>query len=254
MTKPSASSLTHLFILSILWVTCLAVPGCCQGVGTGFPITPHDRGLKSKGPSLLKQVSQQPFTRALLAGAVATNIARHWDTEAGPRVRASNMAEFDGIDVGDVYGDGATLTGLSLVTWGVGAIGKRDHLRETGWMMMKGLILDGLMVNAVKVGVARTRPDGSDSRSFPSGHTSSAFTVSTILARRYGWKMAIPAYTLATTTAIARMEDNRHYLSDVVAGAALGVAIGELITGGQSAHSRLQVTTTASTVGLKLRF
>jgi membrane-associated phospholipid phosphatase len=185
---------------------------------------------------------------------VLTNISRHWDSEAGPRVRNSDMAEFDGIDVGDIYGDGATLAGLSLLTWGSGAIGKRDHLRETGWMMTKGLILDGLMVNAIKVGVRRTRPDGSDSRSFPSGHSSSAFTISTILSRRYGWKMAIPAYTLATTTAIARMEDNRHYLSDVVAGAALGVAIGELITGGESAHSRLQVTTTTSTVGLRLRF
>lgn len=58
--------------------------------------------------------------------------------------------------------------------------------------------------------------------SFPSGHTSSAFATAGSLAYAYGWKVGVPAYTLASAIGIARIRDERHWSSDIVAGAFLG--------------------------------
>jgi membrane-associated phospholipid phosphatase len=77
---------------------------------------------------------------------------------------------------------------------------------------------------ALKFTVQRERPDGSNDRSFPSGHAAGGFAAATALARHYGWKVAIPAYLGATFIAAARVYDNKHYLSDVTFGAAMGIA------------------------------
>lgn len=63
--------------------------------------------------------------------------------------------------------------------------------------------------------------------SFPSGHSSSAFATATALAYAYGWKAGVPAYLAATSIAAARVSENAHWLSDVVAGAALGMYWGQ---------------------------
>jgi membrane-associated phospholipid phosphatase len=72
--------------------------------------------------------------------------------------------------------------------------------------------------------VQRERPDGSNNVSFPSGHAAGGFAVAGVLAHHYGWKAAIPAYLGAAYIAAARVHDNKHYLSDVTFGAAMGIA------------------------------
>ena len=62
---------------------------------------------------------------------------------------------------------------------------------------------------------------------FPSGHTITAFCFAPVVTRYWGWGAGVPAYLLATLTGLARVEGSHHYLSDVIAGAALGVIIGE---------------------------
>lgn len=71
--------------------------------------------------------------------------------------------------------------------------------------------------------ISRERPSGRNDLSFPSGHASSAFTTAGSLSYAYGWEIGVPAYTLATAIALARVNDNVHWLSDVVSGAALGI-------------------------------
>ena len=70
----------------------------------------------------------------------------------------------------------------------------------------------------------RERPDGSNTQSFPSGHSASAFATAGVLQRHYGWKVGVPAAVVAAYVATARVHDNKHYLSDVIFGAALGIA------------------------------
>lgn len=73
----------------------------------------------------------------------------------------------------------------------------------------------------VKIGVNRTRPNGAD-YSFPSGHTSASFSSAGYIQQRYGWKKGGAAYAAATFVGWTRIKANKHYVSDVVAGAALG--------------------------------
>lgn len=82
----------------------------------------------------------------------------------------------------------------------------------------------------LKYAVHKRRPDGSDRRSFPSGHSSLVFTDASFLMRRYGWKFGVPAYALATYVAWGRVYVRKHDFWDVAAGAAIGSAIGLLAT------------------------
>ncbi|MEO5612561.1 MAG: phosphatase PAP2 family protein [Sphingomicrobium sp.] len=74
------------------------------------------------------------------------------------------------------------------------------------------------------------RPDHSNDKSFPSGHTSTSFAAAASLEKRYGWKAGLPAHAVALFVAVARVEANKHFVHDVVVGAAIGEAAGWLIT------------------------
>lgn len=241
--------------------------GCCLTLllfispAPGLSQTPEGftalsvRSSASGEASWAKRLWRSELTRTLVAGLALTRIATHFDSPARRDMAAQNWLEFGGVDAGDTYGDGAQLVALSAATWGLGAIAGKPELRQTGGTMIKGLVLDAVLVASLKSAVGRTRPDGSDTRSFPSGHTSGAFTISTILARRHGWKIGIPAFGLATFAGVARMEDDRHYLSDVVAGAALGIAVGQLVTPKpRRDEAGLQVVAGPTKVGLRLKF
>ena len=69
----------------------------------------------------------------------------------------------------------------------------------------------------------KLRPDGTDYMSFPSGHTSSAFAGASFVHFRYGIKYSIPLYLLAGFTGYSRIESNKHYIEDVIAGAGLAI-------------------------------
>ncbi len=76
---------------------------------------------------------------------------------------------------------------------------------------------------ALKYSVPETRPDGTDNKSFISGHTSAAFSGASFIQRRYGWKLGIVAYAAASFTGWSRIESKKHYLGDVARGAAIGI-------------------------------
>jgi membrane-associated phospholipid phosphatase len=71
--------------------------------------------------------------------------------------------------------------------------------------------------------VRKTRPDGSDQQSFPSGHTSSAFSGAAFLGTRYGWQWGVPAYAAAAFVGYSRVQANQHFVDDVVAGASIAL-------------------------------
>ena len=75
---------------------------------------------------------------------------------------------------------------------------------------------------ALKYTVKRERPDGSNDRSFPSAHTMFAFQGATFIHQRYGLEYAIAAYFGAAFVGYSRIQADKHYLGDVLAGAAIG--------------------------------
>lgn len=83
------------------------------------------------------------------------------------------------------------------------------------------------------------RPDGSDNKSFPSGHTSVSFAAAATLEKRYGWKAGLPALVVASFVGLARVQADKHYVHDVVAGAAIGSISGLLLTSRHDDRVRL---------------
>lgn len=92
-------------------------------------------------------------------------------------------------------------------------------------------LLMGGAVNTLKHSTNVVRPDGSNNHSFPSGHTATAFMTATMLTKEYGHKSAwvgIGAYSVASATGLMRMANNKHWLSDVLTGAGIGILSTEL--------------------------
>ena len=85
--------------------------------------------------------------------------------------------------------------------------------------------------NGLKTQTKVTRPDNSNNHSFPSGHTATAFMTATMMHKEYGERSpwySIGAYSVATATGLTRMANNKHWLSDVLAGAGFGILSTEL--------------------------
>ena len=93
-----------------------------------------------------------------------------------------------------------------------------------------GLAATGGVTFLLKEAIPERRPDGSDNKSFPSGHTSISFASAATLEKRYGWRAGAPAFAVATLVGVARVEARRHHWYDAVAGAAIGTTGGLLLT------------------------
>ena len=86
------------------------------------------------------------------------------------------------------------------------------------------------VTKVLKQVIPEERPDHSNHHSFPSGHTSSSFAAAATLEKRYGWKVGIPAHLVAAFVGVARVQADKHFVHDVIAGAVIGEAAGWLVT------------------------
>jgi membrane-associated phospholipid phosphatase len=120
----------------------------------------------------------------------------------------------------------------ALATYGVGRFTKSDRVSAIGSDLIRAQLLTQAVTAGIKMSVRRTRPDGTQF-SFPSGHTSVSFASATVLQRHLGLKVGIPAYAVATYVAAQRIQERRHFLSDVAFGAAFGIAAGRTVTVGR---------------------
>lgn len=117
----------------------------------------------------------------------------------------------------------------AVIATAVMAVLGRIHGARWGLFLISAVIASGVVVNLLKIAIGRERPQREDplgpwAFSFPSGHTTTIATVATVIVLRWPrlWPAAIP---LVAIVAAARVCDHGHHLSDVVAGAVLGVAV-----------------------------
>jgi membrane-associated phospholipid phosphatase len=207
----------------------------------GIP-TPVPEAAKASRPNLVRQIGsdfKSVFTTkenllVLGLGAGAAWTASPLDEEIAFSRFNSEIHEGGALDevfeAGTPLGGAAVQVGGAFATWGLGKLFSRPDVEELGRDLVRAQIVTLSLTQAVKVVAGRTRPDGSDNQSFPSGHASGSFATATVLQRHYGWKVGIPAYAVAGYIAASRLSNARHYLSDVVFGASVGILVGRTIT------------------------
>ncbi len=182
------------------------------------------------------RAAKSPYTWAPLAGAALLQIG-DWDSELADWASENTPVFGSQQSARDASG---TLKDISVAAWLVTALAtpSGDSSREWLAAKSKGIavgvtasLLTGGITSAVKNWSDRTRPDGSNTDSFPSGHSSSASAYATLAARNvqsidmganYRRTMEIGFGVIAAGTAWARVEGGVHYPSDVLAGMALG--------------------------------
>jgi hypothetical protein len=159
------------------------------------------------------------------------------------RISGDEIAEFDrGVKASRIVSTAGSVYGLGAVAGAFYLFGRSkndDRARETGLLSAEALVNSMIVESALKGITQRARPltgverseffDGGNS--FPSGHSTQAWAVATVIANEYRDRrvVQVAAYGAATAVSVARFTGHKHYLSDVVAGSALGYAIGKYV-------------------------
>lgn len=170
---------------------------------------------------------------ALILGAAGgiTLAARRYDV--GLTRLVSTAPSLDrAFEPGDQMGGGVAQVGGAFATFAIGRMVHSPRLTIVGADLVRAQIVNTVLTHGIKLAVGRTRPDGG-AFSFPSGHTSSSFATAAVLQRHFGWKAGVAAFGLAGYIAGSRLQENKHYLSDGIIGAAVGIVAARTVTIGR---------------------
>lgn len=213
---------------------------CCGalcGVALLFTATVHDCAIaQSTPPESDETVTSERHTflnRATLVlglGLGAGALAREEFDNTDEMARIIDGSPFAGaLDVADIYGSGVAMGATSLGLLALGRATGDPELYAVGKDLTSSMLLTWSAVWALKLTINAKRPNGGD-YSFPSGHTATAFAAAPVLAKHFGPKVGYVSYGMAILTGMARMEDQKHYLGDVLAGAAIGLVASREVT------------------------
>ena len=175
--------------------------------------------------TLFKTLSVPLYTFAggsLIAG---TSAGRKWE---------GNIRNGFDINRKHIRVDDYTQYAPAALVFALDAAGMKGKYKPQQQLLMygTGVIATAAVVQSMKRIIGRERPDGSDFRSFPSGHTSTAFVAAEFLNQEFGrehpW-ISVAGYATAGLTGYLRLYNDQHWLGDVLAGAAIGMGTTKLI-------------------------
>jgi hypothetical protein len=196
------------------------------------PPTPPHTGLRALFANLVEDVKHLPSKQNALLLGIGGGLA----AGAHPLDQTFNVhlrSHYDVVNAafapGKYFGNTPEQVALSLGTYAFGRWFTAPKVSHLGMDLLQAQILTELVVQPTKFAVGRQRPDASNHQSFPSGHSAITFAGATVLERHLGWRKSLLAYTVASYVAASRLHDNRHYLSDVVFGAAVGSIAGRSV-------------------------
>lgn len=177
--------------------------------------------FKSIGGDLTHLAARQPLTILAIGGGLSA--LSHPADKSTTRAFTRSEQVDEALDAGSAGGDGFIQLGAAFGVYAIGAAAHKPTVLNVGADLIEAQAVAGILTQGLKFAVRRTRPDGSH-YSFPSGHTSASFVTAEVLREHFGWKVGIPAYLGAGYVAASRLAEDKHYLSDVVFGAAIGLA------------------------------
>jgi len=165
--------------------------------------------------------------KPLLVGSAASGAGAFLDAELVEDYRKDRFKELGRI--GEQLGKPYVLAPLAGALYLSGRLSGHERFRAGTYDVAQAFLVNAAYTTVIKYAARRERPDGSNRRSFPSGHTSNAFAWATVAHHHYGAKLGVPGYVLAGLIGASRLEKNVHHLSDVLAGATLGYLVGRTV-------------------------
>ena len=177
--------------------------------------------------------SSETYVVLGLGLGAAAGLQRHDHRIAASRLNSElfESSSFETtFEAGETLGGTWVQLGGAVATYGVGKLTAHPRVAELGRDLIRVQAVNGALTHGLKRAVGRRRPDGTGRRSFPSGHASATFASAVVLHNHLGWKVGVPSMAVASYVAASRMSENRHYLSDVIVGAAIGLAAGQAVT------------------------
>ena len=179
----------------------------------------------------LQRLPSEDTLRWLAIGAALATLGRPADSGITRNLSTSPVLEKI-FDPGETLGGARAQFAGALGTYALGRATGSPTVTSIGTDLIQAQLLSQALTAAVKMSARRARPDGTN-YSFPSGHTSVTFASATVLQRHLGWKAGVPAYGVATYVAMSRIQEKRHFFTDVAFGAALGIVAGRTVTIGR---------------------
>ena len=158
-------------------------------------------------------------TYLLITEDTISDVATKKTSERKPLGDASKLGDL----YGQVYPNAIYVVGM--LGYGLFSNGRQSYSKAAH--MFKATVYAGLIATILKYSVREPRPDNhKEKNSFPSGHTTTAFTFATVVATEHEWYWGLGALGMAGLTGYSRMNDGRHFLHDVVAGMTIGISYG----------------------------
>ena len=216
-----------------------------QTIGDDINTSISDAGMVFTAPARFDTEHWIDFSSVLLGTAMVMtqdSSGRRWVKETKQSATPANPhTELDNLTtLGNFYGNAAVGVAIAAGVYAGGLAAGSDNVRVTGRMVFESLLFAGATTTVLKVLIGRGRPYtdqgpyafhglqfGADNNSLPSGHTTVAFAVSSVLAARINKPIAsVLLYGLAAVTAGARIYSDNHWMSDTFVAAAIGTSIG----------------------------
>lgn len=227
---------------TILSVFILCLLFCLPPAGKAVEFDPLSDGVDDAAAMFTAPASWGAKDWAVAGAGVGAVFASAaiWDDAMAGQWQGNNngLADF-----GNAYAY-AGPAAVMLFYGGAAMLGEDEEALNTAWEVGEAAALSVLLTGVFKVAVGRERPNvqrsnstvfhpgsfSDDKTSFPSGHTALAFSLAAVL-RDTGLPVYVKAipFALAGVTAWARVHDNRHWISDTVAGALIGYGVGRFV-------------------------
>jgi len=226
--------------IGIIGIICGAiVSATADAWAQDTPATPAPNSSNPSGPSGFRRFvgdvfhdywnmldSRENAQIAVGGGVLAATVHfqdHKWSEEASPTATPTALQP------GATYGNLALQFPLAITWWIVGHVAGSERGADAGRDLVRAQISGASWSYLLKYSVNRTRPNG-DPRSFPSGHATASFATAAVLQEHYGWKLGLPMYAAAMYVAAERVTQQKHWPSDVVFGATLGIMSGRTVT------------------------
>ncbi|RME24242.1 MAG: phosphatase PAP2 family protein [Candidatus Zixiibacteriota bacterium] len=162
-------------------------------------------------------------------------------------------------EAGEIFGPGSVIgspvvpLGMSVMLYLYGRSHENFGLATFGRDLFRAQMVNSVLTLGLKYGFNRTRPNG-EAYGYPSGHTSATFATAGVVHAHFGLLWGMTAYLGAAYVGFSRLQKNKHYLTDVIAGGILGSYVGERLARRSSWTGDMALIPVVTSRGMTIRF